>query len=347
MKTPYSSFCLNKNGIARGCKFCVKGEKLVIFISGRCSRNCWYCSLSKKRKSIDKIWANEREIKNTKELIEEAKESRATSAGITGGDPLLFLSRTIKYAKVLKSKFGNKFHIHIYLPTKLVTKEKLRKLSKYIDEVRFHPEFLINASKEKIKEDIEKIRLASLYWNKQNIGIELPLIPEKKKQILEFVLKVKDFIGFVNLNEFELSETNFEIVTKKYKLKEGGYVIAKSKEAGLWILKQLKRKKVKLNVHLCTAELKNCFQYKNRLLRHKILLYQKRTKEGTVVCFVVKDKNYISKLKNKKGVCYDKVKNRLILSEGVANELLNKVKIYRIEEYPTFDREEVEVEEIC
>ena len=99
MKTKFCSHCVN--GIAEGCKFCVKGEKLVLFVSGVCSINCWYCSLSKKRKNIDKIYCNERQISNIKELIEEIKESKATSCGITGGDPLLFINRTIKFAKII------------------------------------------------------------------------------------------------------------------------------------------------------------------------------------------------------------------------------------------------------
>jgi len=218
-KTKYSSYCLND--IAEGCKFCVRGRKLVLFISGICSRNCYYCSLSDTRKNKDVIWANERKITSTKELIEEAKASNSKGAGITGGDPLLFLSRTIEYARAMKNKFGKNFHIHIYLPTKLVTRENLKKLSEYIDEVRFHPEFLIN--KNSIEKDIEKIRLAGLFWDKPDIGIELPLLPDKKKEILNFILKVKENIGFVNFNELELSETN--INNLKYKLKEGGYII--------------------------------------------------------------------------------------------------------------------------
>jgi uncharacterized protein len=161
MKSRYSSYYIND--IAKGCKYCVKGEKVVLFISGKCSRNCYYCSLSNKRKNKDIIWSNERICRSEKDLINEAIESNATSAGITGGDPLQFMERTIKYAKALKNKFGKKFHIHIYLPTKLISKEKLKRLSKYIDEVRFHPEFLINPNSD-IDKDIEKIRLASQFW---------------------------------------------------------------------------------------------------------------------------------------------------------------------------------------
>lgn len=341
MKTSYSSYC--ENGIAQGCKFCVKGEKLVLFISGKCSRNCWYCSLSKKRKNVDKIWANERECSNVKDMLEEIKASRAIGAGITGGDPLLCLNRTLKYLKALR-KINKKFHIHIYLPTKKVNMNNLSKLSKYVDEIRFHPEFLING---KINEDIKKIKLAGLFWNKPNIGIELPLIPEKKKEILNFINKIENYIGFVNLNEFELSETNFNLVTKKYKFNQGGYTINGSIEAGLWILNKLK--KTKLKVHLCTAELKNNFQFKNRLKRHKILPFGKRTGDGTVIYFVIEaDKNKLKSLNKKLKGYIDKQKSRIIINPKQIKQLIKskQYKIFRVEEYPTYDRYEVEKEEL-
>lgn len=335
-KTRYSSYCLN--GIADGCKQCVLGKKLVLFVSGICSEKCWYCSLSKKRKNKNMVWANERQIENSKqgikELLKEAEESNAKGMGITGGDPLLFLNKTIKYARALKQKFGKSFHIHIYLPTKLVSQEKLKKLSEYIDEVRFHPQCFCEAKKSLIEQDINKIKLASEFWKKENIGIELALVPELKKEILKFILLVKNYIGFVNLNEFELSDTNFNIVTKKYKLKENGYVVADSKKAGLWILKQLARQKTRLKVHLCTAELKNWHQYKNRLLRHKILPFSKRTKDGTIIYFAVNGKI--------KHGYYDKKKKRTIIPISKVKKLRNKHKILKIEEYPTFERDEVE-----
>jgi pyruvate formate-lyase activating enzyme-like uncharacterized protein len=338
-KTHFSSYC--NNNIARGCKYCVLGKKLVLFISGKCSRNCYYCSLSEKRKNKDEIWANERKINNPRELIEEARESRAKGAGITGGDPLLCLNRTIKYASALKKTF-KKFHIHIYLPTKLVTKEKLEKLSKYVDEVRFHPEFLIN-EKSNVIEDIAKIKLALLFWKKENIGIELPLIPEKRFEILSFINMIKDSIGFVNLNELEISDTNFSYMTGKYKLNESGYVIKESKEAGMWILKKLKSK---LKVHLCTANLKNNFQYKNRLKMHKILPNGIRTREGTVRYLAVYAKNNFERLKREIKGFVDEGKKRIIISIKEARRVFGKHKITKVEEYPTYDREEVEREDV-
>eukprot|EP00825_Cyclidium_porcatum_P018601 TRINITY_DN21191_c0_g1_i1.p6 TRINITY_DN21191_c0_g1~~TRINITY_DN21191_c0_g1_i1.p6 ORF type:complete len:126 (-),score=18.57 TRINITY_DN21191_c0_g1_i1:483-860(-) len=69
------------------------------------------------------------------------------------------------------------------------------------------------------------------------------MIPDRKKDFLNLIIKARDFIGFVNLNEFELSETNMDKVTKKYKLNEGGYVIRESKKAGIQLLRELKKKK--------------------------------------------------------------------------------------------------------
>lgn len=337
MKTKYQSFLINK--LPKGCKYCVKGEKLVLFISGKCSRACWYCSLSKKRKNKDIVWSNERKTGSVKDFINEVKESNATSMGITGGDPLLFVNKAVKYSRILKQKFGKSFHIHVYLPTKLVTRDKLKKISEYIDEVRFHPDFISNPFSN-IDEEMRKIKIASLFWDKKDIGIELPMIPEKKQEILNFILRVKNNIGFVNLNEFELSETNMSRVTRKYELNEGGYVIKKSKNAGIWLLNQLKNRKIRINVHFCTAKLKNEHQFRNRLLRHNILPCGKRTKEGLV-------KYLVTYIKPKTGnFFHDKKKKRYILTNELANKLIKKQKIYLIEEFPTSDGIETEKQEI-
>ncbi|MBM3234345.1 radical SAM protein [Candidatus Pacearchaeota archaeon] len=333
MRTKFDSYCLK--GIAEGCRYCVNGEKLVLFITGKCSRNCWYCSLSNKRKNTRKTFANEREIRNIQELFEEAKESRAKGAGITGGDPLLVLEKTTKYSRELKKEFGKNFHIHIYLPVNLVSIKNLKKLSKYIDEIRFHPSFLSGGDME---EDIKKIKFAGNLFKKSQIGCEFPCIPDKKKEILKFIKKSENLLGFVNLNELELSETNFNIMQKKYKLNKDTYTIAGSGEAGLWILNQAKKLKIKL--HFCTAKTKNLHQYLNRLKRHEILPYGKKTKEGTVIYFIINKKLIM------KNSYYDKRKKRTIISPLLIDKLINKYKILRIEEHPTYDRQELEAWEI-
>ncbi len=344
MKTKYDSY--SNNDICKGCKFCLKGQKLVLFVGGKCSRNCWYCSLSGGRKNSPQAWANERPCNSSKDLIEEVKESRAKGAGITGGDPLAYLDRTLKYAKALKKEFGKKFHIHIYLPLILADKSKLEKLHKYIDEVRFHSSFLTEETTEKkTLEEIKKIRIASEIFGKTNTGIELPLLPEKKNEIVSFIKRIIPHISFANLNEFELSDTNFDIITKDYTLNEDTYTISKSIEAGKEILK--KCKSLKLKMHLCTAKTKNHHQYHNRLLRHKILPYGQKTEEGTVVYFTIIPENMkktIQELKKyTKKFHIDTPKNRIILPEEKVQKLYQakKFEINFCEEHPTFDAEKM------
>lgn len=368
-KTPYNSYSLNS--LPKGCQLCVKGKKSVLFISGVCSRNCFYCSLSQKRKNKDIIWVNEREInpkdKNSSQmqnLIDEIKQSKSKGIGITGGDPLLFLDRTIKLARQLKKHFTEKFHIHIYLPTKKVNKQNLKKLSKYIDEVRFHPEFLIKEQNSiERKKDIDKIKLANLFWKKENIGIELPILPDQKEQILEFIIKITPYIGFVNLNELEISDANFKEIIKNYNISNDTYTISNSKESGLWILEHLNKlkSKLKIKVHLCTANTKNLYQFRNRLKLHKVLPYGKKTDDGTVIYLAVylkennlkknnlKENKIPKKIKKLKKYYFDKKKNRILLSPQIVPMLIsqNKYKIERVEEFPTYDQIEVEREVIA
>jgi len=314
-------------------------------MGGKCSRNCWYCSLSEGRKNSPQLWANERPCSKTSDIISEAIQSNAKGAGITGGDPLVYLKKTVSSAKALKKRFGKKFHIHIYLPLPLVDKSKLTKLSKYIDEVRFHPSFLINPDENLIQEEIEKIKLASSIFGKQNTGIEIPLLPENEKEAISFIKKISHHISFVNLNEFELSDTNFNQVTKNYTLNSDTYTISKSLKTGKKILKQLKHLPIK--IHICTAKTKNHHQYANRLLRHNILPFGKKTGEGTVIYFTITTKNLketAKKLKKyTKHFYIDKRHNRIILKEQEVPKLYQtkKFTINFCEEHPTFDAEKM------
>jgi pyruvate formate-lyase activating enzyme-like uncharacterized protein len=346
MKTPFASFC--NNTICDGCKSCVRGEKLVLFMGGKCYRNCWYCSLSDSRSKGAMSFANERPIKRINDLIKEVVESNSKGAGITGGDPLLYLNKTIKYSKALKERFGKDFHIHIYLPLSLVNEKKLIKLKKVIDEIRFHPSFLVNSKEESIKKEIEKIYLATKIFGKNNIGIEIPIIPDKKKESYDLIKKLNKKIGFVNLNELEISERNMVAITKRFSLNEDTNTIRGSVSAGKWIIHNAKKDKLKINIHLCTAKTKDSYQYLNRLKRHTILPFGNKTNEGTVVYFAIYPKDLKTSINNIKRITsnffIDKKNERIIISKKEVSKIYYKtdLKIARVEERPTFDQERLE-----
>lgn len=337
--TPYSSYLSGK--LQKGCKLCVKGQKMVLFVTGLCSRGCEFCPLSGKRKNIDRIYANEREIGAFNEVIEEVKISGAKGCSLTGGDPLLKLDRTIELATKLKQVFGKKFHIHIYVSTQLVTEKRLEKLSKCVDEIRFHPYF-----DKPIKEEIKKIALAKKFWKKKNIGIEIPCFPDKIDKIIEFVKAAEPYISFLNMNELESGEYSEAYMNKKYKIGEDGYTISNSIDAGKYIMNQLTVDGSRLTVHLCTSELKNWHQYKNRLKNYKVPKFAKMTEDGTIVYFATPQVKELITTLPKKEFYKDEAKNRIILSPKLALKIKDKFTVYRIEEYPTYEREECEVERV-
>jgi pyruvate formate-lyase activating enzyme-like uncharacterized protein len=346
MKTKFDSYATK--GLPEGCKYCVKGQKSVLFLGGKCSRNCWYCSLSDSRKKSSQACINERPIKKDRDLIREIKESNSKGVGITGGDPLVYFRDTVRYSKLLKKNFGKDFHIHVYLPLNLVDEKKLSSLSKSIDEVRFHPTFVASSSEELKAKERQKIILASKIFGKENTGIEVPMLPEKKKEIYDFVYSLKDYLGFVNLNEFELSETNFDRVINNYSLNEDTCTVFGSQKAGKWILAKAEKDKLKMKFHLCTAKTKDFHQYRNRLAKHNILPYGIKLKNGNVLYFVVRDNSFRNLLKIRKitkNYFNDKKRKRILIDMDSVLEVYDRsdLKIARIEEQPVFGNEVVEL----
>ncbi len=87
---------------------------MVLFVTGRCNRTCWYCPLSKERKGQDVIFANERPVSSREDILEEAVAMSALGTGITGGEPLLVPERVAEFSRLLKERFGPEHHIHLY-----------------------------------------------------------------------------------------------------------------------------------------------------------------------------------------------------------------------------------------
>ena len=91
--------------LAIGCEHCIKGGKMVLFVTGRCDTGCYYCPVSLEKKGKDVIYANELKTSSKAAIIEEAESMDATGTGITGGDPLMNVERTVNAIRMLKDRF--------------------------------------------------------------------------------------------------------------------------------------------------------------------------------------------------------------------------------------------------
>jgi len=373
-QTPYHSFTVGE--LPLGCQYCVKGEKLVLFVTGLCPRRCYFCPVSDAKFNHDVTFANEREVENEDDLLEEANAMDAFGSGITGGDPLLKIERTIHYIQKLKEKYGEKFHIHLYTSLNLVTREKLQKLSTAgLDEIRFH----LDLDSTVFWKNVEIAK--DFPWK---VGVEIPLLPLKKKELQEVIDFINGKVDFLVLNELEMADNSqSKLCQMGFQTKDTvSYAVKGSLEVGLELLEYIKKQQWKLPTHLCTAKLKDSVQLTNRiqregkntkrkfdvitkegiLIRGALYLpelapgfsYRRKIAEAPKEELLAQLQNINRKLKQElhftdEDIIVDQRKMRLLVSAKNSRKHGALFKKYNllpaiVKEYPTADQLEIEVE---
>ena len=333
--------------VAKGCEHCMNGSKMVLFVTGRCGTGCFYCPVSNEKKGTDAVYANERRIAGTDEIISEAETMDATGTGITGGDPLLDMDRTVRMIRLLKERFGNGHHIHLY--TSSIDLDKAMVLeSAGLDEIRFHPpaEVWGNIG----ATDLGRI----VSQTKMDVGIEIPALPDLAADLEKLV---GDAVGmgvdFVNINELEFSESNWDMMgARHYELKDDiSSAILSSDKTAKRVLKMFP----KANIHFCSSSFKDSVQLRKRLIRtaeKNAREYEVVTGDGTVMKgLVYADDLHAAAELLRKGydvpdelIFIDLTRKRIEIAPWIIEEISGEIpfKCYIVEEYPTADRLEVE-----
>jgi len=384
-KTRYHSY--RKGRLSKGCALCVEGRKSVLFITGICGTDCYYCPISDVKKNKDIIYINEKPVSETKEeeilkqIIQEIKLCSSTGVGITGGDPLARLDRTVSVIKGLKKEFGKDFHIHLYTPLDLVDEKKLNMLyGAGLDEIRFHPDIDAKGKNNDTDKSWKQIELANKYsWD---IGVEIPVVPGKEKEIRELIDFIEPHISFLNLNELEIADNSFsKLLDMGFRPKDNmSYAVSDSEELALLLMDYCKDKDFR--VHYCTAKLKDKIQMAKRimlrarniakpsdiitkdgmLLKGAVYLSELKPDAGYREKLTMLESSDKSRILDKLKAAYEKLsligikpleidndKLRLLSSAKTIRKSRNKIKNKGylpaiVEEYPTFDSFEVEVE---
>jgi pyruvate formate-lyase activating enzyme-like uncharacterized protein len=257
-----SGFHSKKIGaLAQGCRMCVKGQKLVLFVTGLCPRKCIYCPISDKKSQHDVTYANEWPTKDITDIIHEAKLCNAKGAGFTGGDPLVKIHRTCTYIRKLKAEFGKNFHIHLYTSFDLVSPEKLKMLHDAgLDEIRFHAD---------LDDDSlwKRILIANMFsWD---VGVEIPVMPGKKQKTEKLLKFLDKRIKFLNLNELEVSDAVANKLSEQgFRTKDSlSYGVKGSEKLAKELMQFILKNKFSYTVHYCTAKLKDSVQLAERIKR--------------------------------------------------------------------------------
>ena len=353
-------------GEPEGCIQCQAGSKLVLFVTGRCHWKCDYCPLSDNRRESSVMYANERACEHFEEVIEEARQMNATGTGITGGDPMMDIERSLEAIRHLKRAFGPQHHIHLY--TSIPVKEKIiQEFSDAgLDEIRFH---ILDLNLSPYHSSIIAANKAGI-----KVGIELPSMPDQRDNLFILIEELRNVpISFLNLNELELTVGNDQQMAIR------GFNLGRSSPAGaegsIELAYDIKArieaaefgfcdpfdgtKKQPYGFHLkaCTASYKDAGQLRSRFRRrahHTLRPYESLTEDDTIIfgaIFCSDEKELLQDANDflmttdlsevVMKINHDAMRLEIpaVLAEDFASELLRPVAL--IEVHPTFERLEV------
>ena len=259
-----------------GCRLCHEGAKMVLFITGVCGRDCYYCPISSERKDIDVTYANERKVESDDDVLEEALGMDALGTGITGGEPLARLERTLHYIRLLKAEFGQGHHIHLYTCTAPSRDVLLQLKEAGLDELRMHPpielwdHFYGSKYHESLTQAIE-IGLSA--------GIEIPAIA----QVPEIERAIVEAGAFLNLNELEFSDTNSQAMKlRNYRLRDE---VSNAVQGSETLAHEIVLNS-SANIRYCSSRFKDAIQLRQRLKRTASRMareFDEITDDGTIV----------------------------------------------------------------
>ena len=318
---------------SRGCQICEMGASLVLFVTGRCGRDCFYCPLSAERKNVDVVYADEKLVKGLEDILQEARSIGALGTGITGGEPLLKLNYVTDCISALKKEFGQKHHIHLY--TGIIPDRKtLEELAEAgLDEIRLHPPSNDWSNPLGLKEALSGAISLGI-----EAGVEIPALAPAPK----IVEAVKSLGAFLNLNELEFSETNAE------RLRRLGFE-PQELHCGALGSEEMARTHFMdedLKVHFCTSRFKDAVQLRERLKRRAERVarpFDQATEDGTLIHGVIEgDLDLAQKALSDLGVppeMYSSVGNVIDLSASILEEISKELKgiglnISIVERYP-------------
>ncbi|MBN1109901.1 MAG: radical SAM protein [Methanomassiliicoccales archaeon] len=347
---PMGSSSFYTKRLPRGCRLCRKGAKMVLLVTGLCHMSCYYCPLSEGKRGRDVVYANEMLVRCDEDVIGEALAIGAKGTGITGGDPLLVLERTLHYIALLKERFGPSHHIHLYTAT--VDRESFRRLSEVgLDELRIHPPV-------RTWGDLDRLGLAeALQGLGMPVGLEVPVIPGEREGLLALCrYAARHGLDFVNLNELEVSETNHRaLMARGLRVRSDvSSAIAGSEELARELVEEMGDE---VPLHFCSSSFKDRVQLRERMKRRAKRVARPLdlvTGEGMILLGVAEaeDLGEAARLLREvhgvpEGLMWlDEGRCRLEVAPWVLEKLAPSLPFpcFLVEEYPTADRLEVERE---
>jgi pyruvate formate-lyase activating enzyme-like uncharacterized protein len=213
VKSLYDDKKLFIGKLSKGCESCGKGTWACMYINLGCTRDCFFCMEDKpeNQEKGSASFIEKTPIRNRKDLIHILKELKSDACGISGGEPLLVLSKAERYISYIKEVFGSSFRIHLYTNGDLIKTGILRRLKNAgLDEIRFN----LSAN----GYDVKPVEMARKYFS--DVTVEIPCIPKDEEYLFDLINQLDEMkVKYLNLHELMANPYSIE------RIKQQGYHI--------------------------------------------------------------------------------------------------------------------------
>jgi pyruvate formate-lyase activating enzyme-like uncharacterized protein len=204
IKGSFESLTLYTRRLPPGCRSCVAGQGTNLYVTGLCTRDCFFCFNQKPRK--DETVVHGLPIDDPAEAPAIVARYGLRSVGLSGGEPLLRPERVLALLAALKSMPAPP-RVDLYTNGDLADDELLRRLRRAgLDAIRFDL-----AARDY---DLEPVRRARRIF--AEVAVEIPVVPEHRRKLERMVLELDALrVPFLNIHElFVCAENSARVVAE-------------------------------------------------------------------------------------------------------------------------------------
>ncbi len=234
-----------------GCDRCLKGRGACVSVTHVCTRDCFFCPNGHPRR--DEIRLSGFPPVKEGQVPGLARRLGLKSLGISGGDPLTRLPRTLRLARSLRRRLGPRLWMQLYTNGDLLTDSVLRRLKQAgIRQIR------VNVAANGF--DLAPVMRALAVL--RHVAVEVPVVPAQEPR-LRRLIDALDAVGVAHLVLHELSyaaENARKMSRLGYRAKspqvpfKGMRPVSDSGLAALRLLKHALKTTRSLSVYYCSHD---------------------------------------------------------------------------------------------
>jgi hypothetical protein len=197
IKGDFESMTLYTRRLPRGCRSCVSGRGSNLYVTGLCTRDCFFCFNQKPRR--DETVVHGIPIDDPSEAPGIVARYGLRSVGLSGGEPLTRPQRVLALLAALKA-MPDPPRVELYTNGDLAHVDVLRRLRDAgLDAIRF----------DLVARDynLDPVRRALRIL--KEVAVEIPVVPEHRERLKRMVLELDALrVPFLNIHELFLCAEN-------------------------------------------------------------------------------------------------------------------------------------------